>query len=162
MIAADHFLLDGDHAWLVITQTQMEMESWHYHDSPCFNCEGQHDGTRDTYCPDCIDGRHTFDIEVEHPGPEGAHIASTDGTYRRVLRVHVVPGMVLRLTAFPMLIGSHISQFGDEWTYWPCTDDEPMIVDTPGGLQFTDNFHFVTLPPAAKPGMWAVKLAVHR
>ena len=70
MIAADHIAFDGDTAWLVMEH----LEAWlGLKDRPCVTCTGTGlvpfglPSNGPERCPDCIDGRHTFEIEVECP-----------------------------------------------------------------------------------------------
>jgi hypothetical protein len=188
MIAADRFLLDGDTAWWVLTddewlRTPLSMQdAEHDLDRPCETCGGTGTNPEPEYnqsddcqfasmsddewremfpCPDCIDGRHTFDIEVGsheamplHPdwlNPEAARCGGCARTYR----VSIVPGMVL-----PIVEMAH------------CEDDAHICHNVPwshtGWLHhaaLTTDRHIetewpVTLPSAAAPGMWAVKLRV--
>lgn len=161
MIPADHVIFDGDTAWWVLPWTQASAPPIANLDRPCdeYACNDGSwlDGDGDIVC-DCEEchgsGRHTFDIEVRadyYIAPMHHHVLAD------VHRVSIVPGMVL-----PIVDGNiaeeldrndrHIMSNGDgtfrfyEAGWW----DHPNI----------DDDYLVTLPPAAKPGMWAVKLKV--
>lgn len=165
MIAADRFHDNGDGtAWLLPRRCPDDRAPQGAHwwrgdpcvfgyralDRPCDTCD-EHDPGWDHYgkCPDCIDGRHTFDIAVEcsmYPPDECPHR----------FRASVVPGMVLPLVA----IDTH------------CIVGPPYIIQTQPSRRWwgMDNGSFpcqqidgpddITLPPAAEPGMWAVKLRI--
>ena len=76
-IPADHITFDGDTAWMVLPpfdpETEMAEDDPRSLDRPCHTCGGEmlvvdpHEPTSSVDCPDCIDGRHTFEIEVERP-----------------------------------------------------------------------------------------------
>jgi hypothetical protein len=89
-------------------------------------------------CPDC-DGtrRHTFGVAVEGFQCE---LFRDDGLVV-THRVSVVPGMVLPIVEYVTQMNPEVRKLG---------------VSIDGAIQ-----QGITLPPAAKPGLWAVKLAVH-
>jgi hypothetical protein len=118
-------------------------------------------------CPDCSGtGRHTFTVEVEneewhcetcndsgisHTGDTASDCGycPTDHTYR----VSVVPGMVLPIVTMTQA----------------CSDDQPLpFIIAPAigynaviaGYPDAEHETVVTLPSAAAPGLWAVKLRV--
>jgi hypothetical protein len=138
IMSADRIVIDGTTGWLVTDLPG------HFTilDRPCWNCEGQHDGTRETYCPDCIDGRHTFDLSVEC----GKEYPWGTLNYRvsivRVLPIHEDaddnPNMIEMVTLSP---NGHAE-------YWDHNEVEQGIP--------------ITLPSAAAPGMFAVGLRVAR
>lgn len=151
---------DDGHAWLVITYGKPQ--NWPvFNDRPCDTCEGsweavsfpsdEQDGEI-VYalrrCPHCIDGRHTFEIstycEQQCDVLPCKFVGDCSGGVR-TLRVSVVPGMVLPLTR------------GDECPYAPhiCLDDLGRWDHWDGTRS-----RIITVPPAAAPGMWAVKLKV--
>lgn len=108
--------------------------------------------------PGCINGRHAFDVEVEcgvamcrngNPGywEDGGKCGYCDGSTIQSRRVSVVPGMVLPIV-------HHL-----DWL----SDLRCVEFDKDGDYQLWDgrgNPTPATLPPAARPGMWAVKLRV--
>ena len=141
-----HFNDDGT-AWLVVHGPA----DYHDHngplDRPCDTCGGQGFLYRDGYsihCLDCVDGRHKFTEEVEVPQTLPKH-------WPAHLCVSVVPGMVLPITAEVTDSASvQIAPDGTAFQLDAYTEGAPWS----GGRR-------VTLPPDAKPGMWAVLLKVH-
>jgi hypothetical protein len=87
-------------------------------------------------CPDCLNGRHTFTIDIE--SDEGVIYCK---------RVSVVPGMVL-----PLLDGD---KKGNKYP-----PDAIYHTNGDGWWLASDFNNILDLPSAAKPGMWAVKLKV--
>lgn len=157
IIPADHIsFTDDGHAWVACNLGgSLEAAAL---DRSCKTCDG--DGCyphhriewHDVLCPDCIDGRHTFEIGVEFKWISDEPV---DGLPRVTgdYRVSVVPGMVLRFfdwtgTYDPERTPQHISlsRDGQRWTYFP--------------QQGVGKTELVTLPPAAKPGMWCVLVRV--
>lgn len=148
MITADRFSIDGDTAWLVFTDEppfQLRcVEFWQDYDRPCDTCDG-HPPEWDHYgkCPDCIAGRHTFDLIVEADHPL-IHLPGA----RIIHRVSIVPGMVLPIEAdstdplYPRVV---------------MRDDRKQVLVMPGYQRHDIPSRF---PSAAAPGMWAVKLRV--
>jgi hypothetical protein len=107
-------------------------------------------------CPNCDGtGRHTFTVEVgEHERPptlamERAGEALCDGC-TRTYRVSVVPGMVLPIMDYEQwrLAGASLPAITKVMLRY-------MLRRANGTCDW------ITLPPAAAPGMWAVKLEVH-
>ena len=163
MIPATHFRDNGDDtAWWVLTASDTidPATGENYIDTldrPCGVCGGNgftsNEMLRDAPCPDCIDGRHTFDVVVQtcerYDCP--ACIGDGPGSHDRFRtnQVSIIPGMVL-----PIYGGcpdyepaDHICQcYDDQWTHH--SSDGPYTEEQ------------VTLPSAAAPGMWAVKLRV--
>jgi hypothetical protein len=162
MIPADHFgpTVNGEAWWVMDEAPHSGLNAI---DRPCDTCDGSGlrvasspDG-REVYhgpglCPDCDGtGRHTFDIEVaceacgdRHDIPIGN--SSGGATYR----VSVVLGMVLPIVDVvdECPEHSHLCVFYDRRTNrWSFSDDTKLDPVT-------------ALPPDAKPGMWAVKVAV--
>lgn len=122
-------------------------------DRPCDTCGGSehvpNDGDWiDVDCPDCIDGRHTFDIDV---GGSALGWGGKRGDEPHVATVSVVPGMVLPI-------------YGEDPGDWPdmLTFGKPCVVIKSDGTAVmwdgAGDFVAVTLPSAAAPGMWAVQL----
>jgi hypothetical protein len=179
MIPADVFgpIVDGE-AWWVVRKCPEPRGQQSMHtdcnvgakilDRPCATCGGMplgFDGFHD--CPDCSGtGRHTFIVEVEneewhcetcndsgisHTGDTASDCGycPTDHTYR----VSVVPGMVLPIVTMTQA----------------CSDDQPLpFIIAPAigynaviaGYPDAEHETVVTLPSAAAPGLWAVKLRV--
>lgn len=167
---------DDGHAWIVVDAHENFPPSpgemvWAALDRPCDHCgalvragdqvidtEGRrwvngrsvarHEPFR---CPDCIDGRHTFDIEVVRRVFNGGAGGTSTDTYR----VSVVPGMVLPIEEVdPPLVpypdhDALVRYAGDASEPWFIYTEHDDMTDTVWGV-----------PPAAAPGMWAVKLKV--
>lgn len=165
MIPSSHFHLEADTAWWVTGDLIASSEGWALTiDRPCDTCDGERlvpGSTADELqrieevCPSCDGtGRHTFDVEVECLcEPESGLDGCEAGTYR----VHVISGMVLPIVETIPASTSHLIEnepavFSDpEWR------DEWFIRTTDGCIDSLG----VTLPSAAAPGMFAVKLGVH-
>jgi len=158
MIRADHITVDGDTAWYVPTQDNVvgDLNVTHIrlHDRPCDTCEDwfrNGDGTihslgkRHPACDGT--GRHTFEIEVRDHWAGSLESVPTDWSDTSALRVHV-------LEVLP-IVGDD-----DDWKA-PCI--EIASEGNPPGLFTEDGYYVcnVPLPPVAKAGMWAVRLAVH-
>jgi hypothetical protein len=155
---AIHFNDDGT-AWVVLPTPEFsgaeksDLAKFIQADRPCDTCDNGllHKGDKhpmvwggepapcDTICPDCINGRHTFEIIVQDTEyPQEWHF-----TYR----VSIVPGMVLEIT----------SGFDAEY--------RPMVWISSEGVAWLlvgGNSSIITLPPDARPGMWIVLLKVHQ
>jgi hypothetical protein len=113
--------------------------------------------TKKATCPDCDGtGRHTFTVEVEaSAADQAAGLATVD-----VFRVSVVPGMVLPI-------------YGEDEPDENIADGQNFVIYNYGVGDFdlfmwSPSIHFwiceqsITLPSAAAPGMWAVKLVVRQ
>jgi hypothetical protein len=166
MIPADSITFNDDGtAWWVVRKCPEPRGQQSMHtdcnvgatilDQPCDTCGGEgvvddldNDGAVVT-CEWCDGtGRHTFEIEVEcqwntramnDAFPEFPKMDSP-----RILRVHV-------LDALPIYGGYKTRPVGHIWIN---SDGDAWHHDV-------NESKIVTLPPAAKPGMWAVKLEVH-
>jgi len=105
-------------------------------------------------CPDCDGtGRHTFTVEVV---VRHGRYDDRPSTYFNTFRVSVVPDTVLPIydECADMKPPDHICQaYRDERWIWH--SDHKVTQLDPTEVP-------ITLPPAAKPGMWAVQLKVHR
>ena len=172
MIPATHFLpLHDGTAWVVFGDDDNERDFFPAEwvtdlDRPCDTCDGtgaqnpdeDYDDINIAWAvdvdtgplydctADCIDGRHTFDIEVpRHVAPmrDGIHIGTTV-----TLQVSIIPGMILPIRDNETDYGTP-NHSGDMFI---CADGTAYI-DTP-----EDYMTDITLPSAAAPGMWAVKL----
>lgn len=145
MIPADRIIFGRD-AWLVVPDADLDAE-WDAArcralDRPCdAMCNG------DWKCSRCIDGRHTSDISVACPDPDCPHCTAGGPMYR--YRVSVVPGMVLPIAdgdLSALLEQGPCIGFDDYGVPHLFVPNEPPAP--------------ITLPPAAAPGMYAVKLKV--
>jgi hypothetical protein len=169
MIPATHFgpIVDGK-AWFVFESSPVHgVRRITDLDRPCDTCGGalgrnvyrdSNDPGCFVRCPDCIDGRHTFDVEVECEGPAGANIASTDGTFRRLMPVSVVPGMVLPIIDTSAMTDDELDDTPADFVEW----------DHPKNIVLWRDDRFVAhvgrqMPSAAAQvtGMWAVQVQVH-
>lgn len=158
MIAADRIVFNDDGtAWCIWKANEAfdgETGEDYIHslDRPCDACGGTALGLWDLRhaqdpCPDCIDGRHTFDIEApcQDDGCSGTSL----------YRVSVVPGMVLPLVAIDEhnIVGRYIVQTQPSARWWG-------IDNSTFPIQRIGSDDDITLPSAAAPGVWAVKLRV--
>jgi len=151
MIPASHFLDNGDGTlWLVFDP--MRLGPWPDFDRPCDRCAQDFTNmvTRETH--DCINGRHTFTVEVGTYTPNGIPDDPSIAIYCERRRVSVVPGMVLPIVE------------NAEWdgTTSPIICRSTFDRDYFLRLPLPSHNEHITLPPAAKPGMWAVQLQVHQ
>jgi len=141
-ITADHITppdTDG-RRWLVRPGDNASWEAWTHEDRLCDLCDGAAFMLEPDYpCVECHGtGRHIFTIEVAEPWDKPGEPCGT-------LLVHVVPDMVLpTINEDDLLNGTHPVVLIDPY-------DEAHVLD---GIRP----RLVTLPPAAKPGMWAVQL----
>ena len=152
MISADQITFDGDTLWWAWTPTFFATYQittpWtlQMYDRPCATCSGQTRYENDGYVCSarCIDGRHTFEIEVN----TGVREWGFDKI--KTYRVSIVPGMVLSIVANigPVPDERHIrvTGAGIAWLAEP--------ID--GGWKHTE----IILPPAAKVDGWAIKFNV--
>lgn len=161
-IRADCIAFEGNTAWIVLADG-VAAARWREFDRPCNTCDGRTRYEGDGFvCPDCIDGRRAFEIEVEvwfdaldnawvggqrrvdfdHVGAESSR--RTAVTYR----VSIVAGMVLPIVEDaddePDMIALVTLSPNGAAEYWDANEVEQGIP--------------ITLPLAARPGMWAVKL----
>lgn len=160
MIPASHISFNDDGtAWYIPHHELWKRnphfieDYWKRLDRPCDNLCGDIGES----CDDCINGRHTFTIEIDgwYDEAAGAFVGAVRGN--RTLRVSVVPDVVLPI-------------------YDECPDEKPadhICHAWAGGQQSAEwwyhrSFDYtdwterqITLPPAAEPGMWAVQLQVH-
>jgi hypothetical protein len=153
-------------------------------DRPCATCDGEgvtepdhHDHPDHGVCPDCSGtGRHTFEVETYMPRTMDSDLMEMyleaesqfgDDYFwekhghakflreRRTVRVSVVEGMVLPIVGpnFQRTeVGRYIQLKQRKW--WLMTRFERRTAGLTGaGVE-------ISLPPAAAPGMWAVKLRV--
>lgn len=159
MIRHDHIAIDGDTAWWVVSSP---VDAHVALDRPCDTCGGKqrYDVTENgryigwQYCTDCDTGRHAFAVEVE----EHWTAYGESGTGARTLRVSVVPDMVMPIyDPVALMDGDGLPE---EWM-------PHVTVDSLGSVQrwwrdpeYLDEWddEDITLPPAAKPGMWAIQL----
>ena len=155
MIPVDHITFDGDTAWWVLPEVWTGPDDmlvpWAL-DRSCDTCSGQTRYENDGYVCSarCIDGRHTFEIEVATSESKGF------GEFIDTYRVSIVPGMVLPIVDNDALEwygrhDHHIGMGADEHAEYSGRSERG------GEPQFVRN---ITLPTAAGPDMWAVKLRV--
>lgn len=189
MIPADHIHFNDDGtAWMIVREFVERNDRWWDSarylsdlDRPCDTCDGvgcsmnglesgdhgplacEHLGC----CPDCIDGRHTFEIEVEGCVCDSEHgyVDSCPGNQWH--RVSIVPGMVLPIYGVPMPLGTgRATDWGDADEMMLFVESTPQpfigIMQVSGTAYLVDvgQAERITLPPAAKPGVFAVKLTV--
>jgi hypothetical protein len=147
VIPASHISFNDDGtAWWVIDTTTTPDYEWAL-DRPCDTCDEVSPWlTNIVPCKDCDGaGRHTFDIVVADRLLPHLPFA----TYR----VSVIPGTVLPIRQQQGLqceyVGQWIARVGDRWLIQECD-----------GVNLTTHPALITLPPAAAPGLWAVKLKV--
>lgn len=186
MTPADHWHDNGDGtAWLVFDDHAVRGDRWwdsrRYMSDlgrPCDTCGGfcrLRENAADSYgrpCPDCDGtGRHTFDVEVEcscachrlhskYPGlsRDALGQCKRDGSCvggTLTYRASIVPGMVLPLVAIDQhnTIGHYIVQTQPSGRCWEL-DNTDFPVKQHGDSD-------ITLPAAAAPGIYAVKLRIH-
>jgi hypothetical protein len=157
MISADHWHDNSDGtAWTVIGSHTWDLRSpksgvhpdWNpiALDRPCDTCDGvggafRPNGSCIGTCTECSGtGRHTFTIAVEGDGLVVTHSVS------------VVPGMIKRIRDNETDRDDPPYHSGDIFV---CADGSAYH-DTAADYM-TD----ITLPPAGKTGMWAVKVNIH-
>ncbi len=172
MIPHDHISIDGDTALLVVKAYSLplvDLRSAHEMpiDRPCDSCDGGAHTPKgeimrgmievggkvgDNYkpCSDCDgSGRHTFEIVVSFDDGRKVSNKLMDEARIRTLTVSVVEVLRIRDNETDSDPPNHS---GDVFM---CADGS-AYVDTE-----TDHMTDIDLPPAAEPGMWAVRLAVH-
>jgi hypothetical protein len=147
VIAADRITIDGNEAWWVPPWTQASLPPIANLNRPCETCDETSyvQGEEFVRC-DCIDGRHTFDIEVGRPFWLADPPTPRSRTYRAAI-IEVLP------------------IFGENHDDWPSPHPPgPAYVrlnDSGRAFLLTPfESHEITLPSAAAPGMYAVRLAV--
>jgi hypothetical protein len=176
MIPADSITFNDDGtAWLVEEALPDSPSGWPAtrNDYPCDTCGG---GLEEAFqwrdwqtvsmiqdCPDCDGtGRHTFTVEVgghsrtPSLSMELSGEAPCDGCVR-TYRVSVVPGMVLRIISMSAACADDAPPL--PFIISPVRRGEATVI---AGYPDADHETVITLPPAAQPGMWAVKLRVEK
>jgi hypothetical protein len=161
-----HFNDDGT-AWLVEEALPDSPSGWPAtrNDYPCDTCVSWGGrGMSFKNCRDCDGtGRHTFEIEVaceacgdRHDIPIGN--SSGGATYR----VSVVPGMVLPIHDHDNLLDGDTALDHDWQPHITVSADQALLCVR--DARYTDDWdeRAITLPPAAKPNMRAVKLRVEK
>ena len=166
--------IDGDTAWLVDTPGMSV--GWEQRNRPCDTCEGSghvrkrlHDAPgihRPVTCRNCGGtGRHTFTLDVECDECNESGKLGSDACWKcyaigsKDITVHVVEVLPIygRLDS-PLPAGV------SKWV-WHSPND--LDADRRGTFlcEIIDNetqMTAVNLPAAAAPGMWAVRLAIHK
>ena len=170
MIPATHFLpLHDGTAWVVFGDDDNERDFFPAEwvtdlDRPCDTCDGGtfeiDKGFNGGVCPECAgSGRHTFDVEVEcwNDGtemvcPRGSTCSPTCGGWA-TYRVHVLDVLPIRQWASTLNppLGRWLAMNGGSGRY---------SIQECDGIGLTSHPSNVTLPPAARPGMWAVKVRI--
>jgi hypothetical protein len=155
VIPADHISFNGDGTAWVVTErmmnTGLDAVVAGAFDRRCDTCGGTlaQGQAPDDRCPDCGGtGRHTFTVEVGTYTPNGIPDDPSIAIYCERRRVSVVPGMVLPIV-----------EHGTEANGYPfITKGLGWVMHHIPKAKAVRSV--ITLPPAAAPGMWAVKLAV--
>lgn len=173
MIPSDSFLLDGDTALWVVPDEDHLPQHW---ERPCDRCGGttriacpgmsvepKTQMGRDAAglvmgkdycygmhmghpCPDCIDGRHTFEIEAWLCDVYDCAKCIGGGHKRRdTFRVHVID-----------VLGIHDAMHPEYPGVIELTPERFVLIESVDASS-----HDITLPPDAAPGKWLVRLAVH-
>jgi hypothetical protein len=141
-IPASSITIDGDRAWLIAPPWPDgdPLKSWWvWQDHPCMTCKGTnlyHNGMGADACPDCADGRHTFEIDVEDLEAAPIYIGHGMTTTYRVHVVRVLP---------------IVTWYAGGDMPWPCFEMEPDVEVVQRWQR----------PADAAPGKYAVELAVH-
>jgi hypothetical protein len=145
-ITIDH---EAATAWLVDTPGMSV--GWELRNRPCDTCLGTGFMTlglsRDTGRPcHCIDGRHTFTLDVAAPFIPYCDVYIEPTT----ITVHVVAVLPIQ-----NIDSNNIDTIWDreDGTHWWVVATPPHHNEPPEGLP-------VTLPDSAAPGMWAVQMEV--
>ncbi len=155
LIHHDHITITDNTALLVVSENEaVDAYGPKWANRPCDTCDGcKHlcvDGVNNIRCPDCVNGRHTFTVEVDY-GSGNTYGGRTRGEPWGVeFRVHVIDVLpivdetdVLNGVTVP---AHHVIMrySGEAWAVVGTSPPER-----------------ITLPSAAEPGMWLVRLAVH-
>ncbi len=169
MIPATHVHDDGDGtAWVVFGDDDNERDFFPAEwvtdlDRPCDLCNGTSTEYRQWPYPcHCIAGRHTFDIEVDTGERDRLMHWPVAHTYR----VSIIPGMILPIVrgACPAPTNAphrpahvHLAEPSDDNQNQSgiCKEDCDLVWDNPW-----KSHNLITLPAAARPGMWAVKVRI--
>jgi len=116
------------------------------------------------HCPDCDGtGRHTFTIEVacEACGDRHDHpIGNSSGG--ATFRVSVVPDMVLPIYDHDELLDGAVSLPRDWAPHIDIMGGEPLLCTRCEKYSEDWDEDRITLPPAAAPGQYAVKVQLHQ
>jgi len=147
MIPASALHDNGDGtAWLACQPISARAENdaawWRQRDRPCDTCSDEWFSYRCHACSGT--GRHTFEIEVN----TNEWSSVIQGTKVYIHRCSVVPGTVLPIVEEP-------------WSGWCDPSVITLMRRADGDRGMIGNWKRITLPPAAAPGMWCVKLQVH-
>jgi len=162
MIPADHIHFnDNGTAWWVLHRAYEAVGFSKRFDRPCDTCVSWGGrGMSFKNCRDCDGtGRHTFTIEVE-PSNLGESLPGRTDLYPpdelpSQFRVSVAPGMVLRIISMSAACADDAPPL--PFIISPVRRGEATVI---AGYPDADHETVITLPPDAKPGMWAVKLNV--
>jgi hypothetical protein len=172
VIPHDHFDLQGDTAWLVAQECDGDHrlsvgchKTFDDLDQPCDTCGGtglEHwrtavDEFDSARCSDCSGGgRRSFDIEVSGgcicngDSPPDPECPGSIGL--RAYRASIVEVLPIHDDCPDMSPPDHVCHaYADEGWTWHRSFDHEDWTERP-----------VVLPPAATPGMWAVKLNIAR
>lgn len=171
LIHPDYIVIENNQAWLVVEDKNIFRGLELYSsvsfvsdlDRPCDACGGKKGRqilrpspgpsslVYDWAACDCINGRHTFDIEVKCPVCADLSDLIQLPPEHPVLcyRASVIPGMILPIVEYECPIETHIAW--GEASYYYCI-----------GRTSEEEGHPITLPPAAAPGMFAIQLNVSK
>lgn len=172
MIPATSFLLDGDTALVVEYDRPGVLGGWCDHNRTCDTCGGtgwrsDHSTGCDRACGGkcggtgiqecgCIDGRHTFTIEVEAYEVQPIGLARPKPA---TLTVHVID--VLPIYGQP---DSPLPAGTGKWVWHSPDDADPdrrgtFLCEIAGSETVMTP---IALPPDAAPGKWLVRVKVHQ
>ena len=169
MIDAEHWhdCEDGTAWW--VTDSNVAFIDYTGADRPCGGCDGRKwclgNDTPGLYdaiaCPDCNGtGRHTFDVEVgcsvrcspaDHLFQGGATCSVCNGSSMLTYRVSVEPGMVLPIVNYGEhnIVGRYIVTNVESDSFYMMQNET-----------FPVTSELITLPSAASPGQYAVKVRI--